>query len=134
MGTAVGGVDARRRPLVRVRRIGAEDDFLVLLDTGFNGDLHMTLGMARRLGFELRPEKEPMEFADGRRESVQVGRGTIEWLGEQRIVAVFASPDPPKPRPVRKGEYVALLGTGLLSPHILLVDFTAMTVEIEAQS
>ena len=39
MGTAVGSVDELRRPLVRILRVGSEDSFVALVDTGFNGDL-----------------------------------------------------------------------------------------------
>jgi predicted aspartyl protease len=134
VGTVIGGIDGRRRALVRVRRVGADDDFVAVVDTGFNGDLHMTVAVARALGFELRPEMDLVEVADGRRVSTVVGRGTIEWLGTERLVTVFASPDQPRSQQRGREEVVALLGTGLLSPHLLLLDFTAGTVEVEAQT
>ncbi len=134
MGTAIGSIDARRRPLVRITRVGAAESFLALVDTGFNGDLHMSEGAAARLGFDLRAEKEIVEFADGRREAVRLGYGTIEWLGVPKPVSIFVSPDIAGPRSLRDGDPEALVGTGLLSPNILLMDFDAMSVEIEARS
>jgi predicted aspartyl protease len=118
---------------VRVRRAGAEDSFLALVDTGFNGDLHMTRTVALQLGFSLQGAKDVVEFADGRSEKVEIGHGEIDWLGGTRRIKLLASPEPPRPRIPRDGEPVALLGTGLLAPHILLIDFEAGTVEIERQ-
>jgi predicted aspartyl protease len=133
VGTTVGGVDQRRRPLVRVKLVGAEDSFLALVDTGFNGNLLLTRTVAIQLGFCLRKDTDVVEFADGRSEAVTAGYGVIEWLGGVRRVEIFASSDPQRPRIPRDGEPVALLGTGLLAPHILLIDFEAGTVEIERQ-
>ena len=132
MGVAIGSVDALRRPLVRLRRVGAEDDFLALVDTGFNGDLHMDEKTALRLGFNLRASKDRVTFADGREEAVRLGHGAIAWLGGERRVEVFVSPNHTLARAERDDEPVALLGTGLLAPHIILIDFEAATVEIEA--
>lgn len=134
MSVAIGSIDALRRPLVRLRRIGTDDDYLALLDTGFNGDLYMDEGTAVRLGFDLRAEKDLVTFADGREESVRLGRGILAWLGGERLVDIFASPDRTHSRPVRADEPVALIGTHMLHPHIVLIDFAAATVEIEAQS
>ena len=133
MGTAVGSVDELRRPLVRILRVGSEDSFVARVDTGFNGDLLMSVSTARRLGFRIRMDKDIVEFADGRREAVQLGHGTIDWLGSQRPTSVYISPDPAQQRLIRDGDPVALVGTKLLSPGILLIDFSTKTVEVEAQ-
>lgn len=117
---------------MRIKRHGAEDSFLALVDTGFNGELHMTRAAALQLGFSLLGAHDVVEFADGRSENVAVGDGVIDWLDGTRRVRILASPDPPRLRVAREGEPVALLGTGLLVPHILLIDFDAGTVEIEA--
>jgi predicted aspartyl protease len=118
---------------VRVKLVGAEDDFLALVDIGFNGNLLMTRTTTMQLGFTLREELDIVEFADGRSERVNLGNGVVEWLGGVRRVEIFASPDSARQRMRRDGEPVALLGTGLLAPHILLIDFGAGTVEVERQ-
>jgi hypothetical protein len=60
---------------------------------------------------------------------VYEARTTIDWLGEQRSVRVLVS------SAWRSGgdDPVGLLGTELLKPHLLLVDFGKDTVEIETQ-
>ncbi len=131
MGTVLGGVDDRRRPLVRVALAERDESLLALVDTGFNGELYVTESVARRFGFERTSFDSEVALAGGNSAKVSRGRGSIRWLGQQRRVQVFIVDDP-RTHP-REGEPDALLGTGLLSPHILLVDFTAMTIEIEAQ-
>lgn len=133
MGTEVGSIDQRRRPLVRVSRADGEDAFLALVDTGFNGDLYMAESVARQLGFELRAGKTIVELADRRFQLIRHAKGTIRWLGGPRRVEVFVAPDQEQNRPLGPDEPVALLGTGLLSPNVLLLDFSDMTIEIEAQ-
>jgi predicted aspartyl protease len=131
VGTVLGGVDDRRRPVVRVTLAERDESLLALVDTGFNGDLHVTESVALRFGFERTSFDSEVALADGNSVKVVRGRGTIQWLGKLRRVQVFIADDP-RTHP-REGEPDALLGTGLLSPHVLLVDFTAMTIEIESQ-
>lgn len=131
MGTIVGSIDNRNRPLVRVSLVDREESLLALVDTGFNGDLYVTESVARRIGFERTSIKSQVELAGAALAKIVRGRGTIQWLGQERRVQVFIAADPRRPPP--EGDPEALLGTGLLAPHILLVDFTAMTVEIEEQ-
>jgi predicted aspartyl protease len=125
-----GSVDHRLRPLVRLRFVGCEDDVLATVDTGFNGQLMMILGDARRLGVSMHKDAEEVELGHGEKISVQLGTARIAWLERERAVAVLVSQ---RSEPTRDGEPVVLIGTRLLTPHLLLVDFEARTVEIETQ-
>lgn len=131
MGTVLGSIDDRQRPLVRLTYADGEESLLALVDTGFNGDLYVAESVARRAGFERTDFESEVKLAGGNSAKVVRGRGTVRWLGQERQVQVFIVADPRRPLP--DGEPEALLGTGLISPHILLVDFTARTVEIEQQ-
>jgi predicted aspartyl protease len=123
----IGSIDARGRPVVRVD--GNDDSLLVVVDTGFNGDLMVTLEAARSLGIVVGADETNVELGDGTVARVYEARTTIDWLGEQRSVRVLVS------SAWRSGgdDPVGLLGTELLKPHLLLVDFGKDTVEIETQ-
>ena len=129
MAKLIGSVDHLGRPLVRLSDVGAQHvEILALVDTGFNGGLMMGLKLAEDLGVELDEDSVRVELGNGAAANVHQGLVGMIWLGRHRTAQVFASeswvqghPDAP----------VALLGTGLLRPHLLLVDFDAATVEIE---
>lgn len=131
MGTVVGSVDQRRRPLVRIECLNDADGFVALLDTGFNGEIFVAIADVGPLGFRLRSGFSTVEIASGQIRTVQRGDGEIMWLGERRRVEIFVSMDPPPAR--QADEPVALVGTKLLWPHLLLIDFATGTIEIEAQ-
>lgn len=67
-----------------------------------------------------------VELGDGSTAFVEVARITIAWLDESRPIRVLVT-NISKP-PV--DDVVGLLGTGLLSPHRLVIDFSARTVDI----
>lgn len=129
MGTLVGSVDHRRRPLVRIERPDGFESFLALLDTGFNGEVFVAIADVERLGFRLRSGFSTFEDASGQIKTVQRGAGEIMWLGERRRVEVFIATEPPPAR--QADDPVALVGTGLLTANMLLIDFPAATIEIE---
>jgi predicted aspartyl protease len=116
---------------VRLTVADVEDEVLVLVDTGFNGQILMTAADAIALQVRRTKTQLKVELGDGVARSVNSGVTSVTWLGkiiEVEILIVddaanHASPDEP----------TILLGTRLLSPHLLLIDFTAGTVEIEAQ-
>ena len=127
MAKVIGSVDERGRPVLRIE--GKHESILVVVDTGFNGDLLTTRDAATLLGADpLRRETE-VELGDGRTVRVYETRATIMWLDRERRVRVLVSDewttigDAP----------VALLGTDLLLPHLLRIDFAKGTVEIETQ-
>ena len=127
MAKVIGSVDQRRRPVVRVE--GRTDGIPAVVDTGFNGELMLTRPAAHALGVTGVLREADVELGDGSIAHVYEGVATIRWLGEDREVGVLVSDtwltmgDAP----------VGLVGTELLSPHLLLVDFAQGTVEIETQ-
>ncbi len=129
MAKVIGSVDDRGRPVVRLE--GKVESLLVVVDTGFNGDLMVTRAGAQALGLPLTGRTSGVELGDGSRREINEVRAKISWLGEEREIWVLVadnwvpkSPDDP----------VGLLGTELLPPHLLLVDFTARTVAIETRA
>ena len=123
-----GSVDQLGRPLIRVRPSGAQDDILALVDTGFHGELMMGVSTARELKIELSDDLHGIELGNGTMAHVLVGVISLSWMGAQRTARVLAAEtwttlDADAP--------VAIVGTRLLAPHLLLVDCDAGTVEIE---
>ena len=127
MAKVIGAVDLRGRPVIRIE--GKQDSILVVVDTGFNGDLMVSRDAARLLGVDPIAREAEIELGDGRTVQVNEASATITWLEHERRVRVLVSDDW-----VAVGDApVGLLGTDLLAPHLLLIDFTAGTVEIETQ-
>jgi predicted aspartyl protease len=128
----VGHVDQRERPLMRVSLPGQDRSFLALVDTGFNGWLLMEVMDAVSLGFMLSELTVQVQFAGRGQSRLSVAHGHIMWFGERHHIEVLvstaeegciASPDEP----------VAILGTRLLNPHLLKIDFARRRVSIESR-
>ena len=130
MAKLTGSVDERGRPLVRVNTIGGGDDFSAMVDTGFNGDLMMGMSAALETKVDLNKVVERVELGTGQIEQVRTGTLCIDWLGQRLIVRVLVSFTWP---PQRREGPIALIGTRLLRPHLLPIDFDADTLEIETQ-
>ena len=111
-----------------------DTNVLVLLDTGFNGALHCTRDIASEIGVVPVSERIEVELAGGVTQQAQVGSLRIVWFGRQRNVDVFVTASPASPRRLVDGEPVALLGSLLLAPHLVLLDYGINTVEIEERS
>lgn len=126
----IGSVDHLGRPVVRVAIAGRDDEALGTVDTGFNLEVMMTAGDARVLGVTLLEDAEDVELGHGERVLVRLGRLRLNWLGSERDVTVLVGE---RTRPSREGDPVLLIGTRLLKPHLLLIDFEQGTVEIDAQ-
>ena len=127
MAKVIGSVDQRGRPVVRMD--GRQDSFLVVVDTGFNGDLMLTRAAAGLLGVEASTDETEVELGDGRTVHVNETRTTINWLDRPRLVRIFVSDAWTTTGDAPAG----LIGTQLLAPHLLLIDFANGTVEIESQ-
>ena len=126
----VGSVDHLGRPVVRVAVVGRDDDVLATIDTGFNGELMLAAGDAAAIGVKLLEDAEEVELGDRSAIAIKLGKLRLRWLDTERDVTVFVSP---RKDPTREGSPVMLIGTRLLAPHLLLIDFAANTVEIETQ-
>ena len=124
-----GHVDAIGRPIVSVA-LANGDAFLATVDTGFNGAVMTSVQDAPTLGVRLVDKIEHVVLGDGRSVPVQMGRVVLDWLGGRREVDVLIGDEPSRGG---DGRPVALIGAVLLSPHLLLVDYAAQTVEIETQ-
>ena len=125
----VGHIDGRNRPLVTFSVPGHEDAVLALIDTGFNGYLLMHEDVAGRLGFVNRGLTTTVEFAGHARHRLNVADGRISWFDRLVDVSVLVSSDSP-PRAAAPDEPIALIGTALLNPHKLVVDFASGQVLI----
>ena len=130
MAKVSGHIDAIGRPIVSVVSVMTGDPFLATVDTGFNGALLTSIEDAPALGVRFAAQIADVELGDGRSVSLRKGRIVPHWLGARREVDVFISDEPTRGG---EGRPVALLGARLLAPHLLLVDYGAMTVEIETQ-
>jgi len=127
MAKIIGSFDQRGRPVIRIE--GKHESILVVVDTGFNGELMTTRAAATLLGIGPVQRESDVQLGDGRTVRLYEARTTIPWLGEERRVRVLVSDDW-----VTIGDApVGLLGTDLLAPHLLLIDFAERTVEIETQ-
>ena len=127
MAKVIGSVDLRGRPIIRLE-VG-DDSILLVVDTGFNGDLMLARSAARLLGVDPRIRETDVELGDGRTVQVKEARTTIRWLEHDRRARILVSDD----WTVIGDAPAGLVGTELLAPHLLLIDFAGRTVEIESQ-
>lgn len=127
MAKLTGSIDDRGRPVVRLE--WRDESLLCVVDTGFNGDLLLSATAARSVGITEGSYVSEIELGDGRLSRVTRNLLVVAWLGETRSMSVLIS-DSWNPR---ADDPVGLIGTGLLSPHLLLIDFGQRLVEIETQ-
>jgi hypothetical protein len=128
----VGHVDDRGRPIVSLSTSDHEDALLVVVDTGLNGTLLLHDGPIARQRCEISQLEEIVEFADRERRALLLGRSRIMWLGRLLDTDVFISRSE-RSRATTPDEPIGLLGTALLSPHSLTIDFAARRVVIAEQ-
>jgi len=95
------------------------EEFEAIVDTGFNGYLELPLSLFESLDAEFVGEVTA-ELASGIRITEAVYRAQIPFDGRD-VDAIVSFVD---------GDGV-LLGTGMLSDHVLKIDFPAGTVQIE---
>jgi predicted aspartyl protease len=125
-----GHVDARGRPIVSLTAPDGGDELLVVVDTGFNGTLLFHDNEISRRKCEVITHLEEMvEFADGERRPLLLGRTNVSWFGRPLTVDVLISQSE-RSRAVLADEPIGLLGTALLSQHKLTIDFAAHRVVI----
>jgi predicted aspartyl protease len=118
--------------LVRVVRGRGADDLLALLDTGFDGEIYCNQSDAIALGVRLSGGVERVELAGGVKATVQRGELEITWMGRVHTACALIS-GIQRTKPAADGEPAALIGSSLLRPHLVLLDYSAMTIEIEEQ-
>ena len=76
MPELIGGVDQRRRPLLRVPAPG-KDDILTIIDTAFTGEVLMDEDTARTFDVLLLDVGAAIERGDGTRRDVNQGLLTV---------------------------------------------------------
>jgi predicted aspartyl protease len=107
----------------------SEDDLLVTVDTGFNGQLLIHDTELVRLGSDITWPTSEIELAGRERRAVGIVTVRIVWFGQQREVDVFVAGGVPS-RAAVADDPVGLLGTVLLAPHRLMIDFATGRVVI----
>jgi predicted aspartyl protease len=127
MAKVTGSIDDRGRPVIRLEF--ADDSHLFIVDTGFNGDMIVSAATARAMSLSRDEDVVRVEFGDGRASQVVQAEAKLTWLGQTRLMRVLIS----EAWHPRAEEPSGLIGTGLLSPHLLLIDFASRLVEIETQ-
>jgi predicted aspartyl protease len=127
----VGAIDRLRRPVIRLET-PAGDSFLALVDTGFNGELMLSEADAGSLGFTVSRLTLKVMLAGDTSQIIKEGSGRIRWFDTDRKVNLIVSPTSHLRR--ADDDPIALIGTRLLTPHLLLVDFEANTLEIDLQN
>jgi predicted aspartyl protease len=125
-----GRIDHLGRPIVRLET-PTHASFLALVDTGFNGHIMLSAQDARALGFSVDITTIDTNLAGDIVEKMTGGRGAIIWMGRSLNIELIVSSNKPILR--RDDDPIALIGTALLTPHLLLIDFGEKTVEIETQ-
>lgn len=133
MSELIGSLDSRRRPLMRVP-VEGKDDLLAIIDTAFTGELLMDEETAQIWGVVVLDVNAQIELGDGSRREVKQGLLTVTWFGRDHdatVQVVRRSTGQSPHRPRRDGEPVALVGTELIAPDILNVNFTSGVVTIE---
>jgi predicted aspartyl protease len=125
----VGHADLRHRPLINLSIPGREDPVLALIDTGFNGYLLTNHNVAQQLDFRLPGIEISVELAGHTVRRFELADGRIDWFGEIRQVPVLVSSDEPAMSTVADEPWI-LIGTALLNPHRLIIDFSTRRVLI----
>lgn len=129
----IGHVDALDRPVVSLSIPGQEDSFLVTVDTGFNRQLLIHSSDIARLHCDFVDITMAVELAGRERRMLEVARSQILWFGHPRDVEVLVGAGG-LPRPALADEPIGLIGTSLLRPHKLVIDFAARSVVISENS
>ena len=122
MARMSGRVDDERRPLLRLT-VPDSTPILGLIDTGFNGELWFTRADAVACGVEFDQVDERVGYVAGMRPVREtIGQLRIVWFGIERVVDVVVDLDSAH-RTMSADEPMALIGTALLDPSTMTVNF-----------
>ena len=118
------------KPMLLLRTTSGTQ-FPTVVDTGFSGQLLIDTWAVRRLGVEMSGESWPVTLAGGIPVRGQLGSLTIEWFGLNRHVGVIVIEGRLRDAPaVIPPEPEILLGTTLMKPGLLEIDFLEETVKL----
>ena len=120
MKELTGYVNGLGQPRVRVTIIGDREKIEVdaIIDTGFDGDICIPVQLAVRLGLELRSVTW-VELANGEKKRELVFTGSTIFGNAKRDVDIILTESKE-----------VLIGTNMLSGHILEINFTDKSVKI----
>jgi predicted aspartyl protease len=115
-----GSVNVRGQALVEVQVSGPGglETVTCAVDTGFTGELVLPAALVGRLGLR-RAGTNVARLADDSPVRLSRHVGEVVSLAGRRRVRVYAA-----------GSGTSLLGARLLTPHRLIIDYRARTVEI----
>jgi predicted aspartyl protease len=124
-----GSIDQQRRAILRLEQANGDDGFAAQVDTGFNGYLMVHEADLAKLAFKRTNGSAEVQVARGMGITVFFAEATVIWFdGKLRRINVFVVPDPPPRR--LPDDPIVLLGTKLIDPHRLTIDFTLNILEI----
>lgn len=129
-----GFVDERGRPLIKLQK--GRQDLVVMVDTGFNGELLVDVEAARRFGVRRSPLfGDPTSHLTtvGASVTVQLGRMDVEFGLQSDINVMILVDGKIAPDGDAFGPE-AIMGTKLLAKSELVIDFPASTVRVSAAS
>lgn len=129
----VGFIASERcKPMLTLRTFEGVS-FTGTVDTGFNGQLLLDQATARVLGVEMTGERSTVLLTGGVRGEIQIGGLTIDWFGTLRYVdatVLESVPEDPRLVPFPPSESEILIGTMLMHPGRLTIDFLEETVHL----
>ncbi len=120
-----GFIDRRLRPLILLQGEG-NTTFLAMVDTGFNAEMWCGDELAGDLNFMPTGVFRPVSTAGGGH-VVELANGYIQWFGVRRSVVALVKAEEQKRN---QDEPSALVGTALIRPDRLVLDFLEETLEI----
>lgn len=129
----VGFIASRTRKPMFVLNTTSGVRFPAVVDTGFNGQLLMDMWTGHGLNVEMTGEYIPVTLAGGIQGEAQIGGLSIEWFGLSRFLQVTVlqiRPQYPYLAPAHLSESEVLIGTALMHPGRLTVDFLEETVRL----
>ena len=122
-----GSVDRSGRPLLRLARPDG-DPILALVDTGFNGQLWFSKADALSCGIDFDEVHERTGYLAGMRPVRETSTSLrILWFGEELVADVVIDLDSDH-RTISSSEPIALIGTALIDPATLSINFDKRTV------
>lgn len=121
-----GRVDGSRQPYLTID-VANGLSFSGLVDTGFDAKLFIDEPTATRIGARYTGNHECLDVAHGQTITVDIYELEIIWFNVLlRVEALVLPNDPANPAL----EFRNLIGTELLSPDTLVIDFGAPVMEI----
>lgn len=123
-----GVVDIWKRPLLTLE--WGEIKILALIDTGFNGKLFLGDELAGELDFRPTGFFERVSYGAGSGRA-SIAEGEVRWKGSRRAIDAFVASNVTRTNNVSEPEI--LIGTGLLFPDVLTIDFLDEYWKIESK-